>query len=105
MHGAVELPEGTRLQVSIFRSGTRDLLARVQVIVHDRHFDSTPIVGPHGPLPAGRYRVEYLALFNPAWQSEEVLERTDQGRQLRGPGITRDRAGGAAFYLTEERQL
>jgi hypothetical protein len=33
------------------------------------------------------------------------MRATHDGKDLRGPGITRDRAGGAAFYLVEERRL
>jgi hypothetical protein len=63
------------------------------------------LAGPEGPLPRGTYRIEYLALFNRAWQSEDVMRRTNDGRSLRGPGISRDRVGGASFYLIEERTL
>ena len=51
---------------------------RVQVIVDDHRFESPPIVGPRGPLPTGAYRFEYLALFNDAWQTPEVLRATER---------------------------
>jgi len=105
MRGDVTLPDGVRLQISVYPHGEEQLLGRVQVVTENRRFDSPPLVGPGGPLPRGAYRIEYLALFNPAWQTEDVLRRTDNGRGIRGPGVTRDRVGGAAFYLIEERTL
>ena len=94
-----------RIQISLYRHGTKDLISRVQVRVADHRFETPPIVGEHGPLPRGNYRFEYLALFNDAWQTADVMRATHDGRNLRGPGITRDRVGGAAFYLVEERTL
>lgn len=105
MRGRVALPDGSRIQISVFRHGEDQLLARVQVTTESHRFESTPIAGPRGPLPRDAYRIEYLALFNAAWQTPEVMRATDDGRALRGPGITRDRIGGAAFYLIEERTL
>ena len=105
VRGEVEFPDGVRLQISLFRSGTKQLLARVQVVVEGHRFDSPPIMGTSGPLPRGPYRFEYLALFNEAWQTPEVMRLTNEGRDLRGPGVSRDRVGGAAFYLVEERTL
>lgn len=105
VRGEVELPDGVRIQVSIYRKGTQQMLNRLQVVVADGRFDSPPILGDGKPLPPGDYRFEYLALFNDAWQTPEVLRRTRSGQALRGPGITRDRVGGAAFYLVEERSL
>jgi hypothetical protein len=55
-----------------------------------------------GPLPPGKYRFELLAHFTPDWQSADVLRSTDEGRTLRGPGITRSRQGNAAFFMVEE---
>ncbi len=105
VRGDVSFPDGTRLQISMYRKDANEMLSRVQVTIDDHHFDSPPIIGPDGPLPHGRYRFEYLTLFNPAWQPEGVLLQTDGGRSLRGPGITRDRVGSPAFYLVEERTL
>ena len=70
--------------------------------MQDRHFDSPPMFGDMGPLPEAKYEFEVLAHFTPEWQSAAVLRATDEGRTLRGPGITRSRQGGAAFYLVEE---
>jgi hypothetical protein len=105
VRGDVDLPDGVRLQISLYPHGTEDLAGRVQVVVQHRRFETPPVIGSTGPLPRGRYRVEYLALFNAAWQSPDVMRATHDGKDLRGPGITRDRAGGAAFYLVEERRL
>jgi hypothetical protein len=105
LHGRLDFPDGTRIQASVYRKDEKAMVARVQMEVSGGSFDSPPIAGPAGPLPSGEYRIEYLALFNPGWQPENVLESTDQGRRLHGPGITRDRTGGSAFFLVEERRL
>ena len=100
--GRVHLPDGTRLQVAIRRPGGRSALAMTQVIVNGGRFESPPMVGDQGPLPPGKYRFEILAHFTPDWQSADVLRSTDEGRTLRGPGITRSRQGNAAFFMVEE---
>ncbi len=105
VRGEVDFPDGVRMQISMYRSHTKVLLARVQVVVEGHRFDSPPIMGADGPLPNGPYRFEYLALFNEAWQTPDVMRLTNDGRDLRGPGVARDRVGGAAFYLVEERTL
>jgi hypothetical protein len=105
VRGEVGFPDGTRLQISMYRKDTNEMLARVWVIVANHRFDSPPIIGPNGPLPHGGYRFEYLTLFNQAWQPSQVMRSTDQGRSLRGPGIGRDPVGGPTFYLVEERTL
>src|SRR2546426_11569394 len=105
IRGTIDFPDGARIQVSIYRTNTNQMLNRLQMIVHDHHFDSPPIIGPGGPLPTADYRLEYLAHFNDTWQPASVLRATDQGRRLRGPGVTRDRLGQGAFYLVEERSL
>ena len=105
VRGQVGFPDGVRIQISLYAKDTRQMLQRVQVRVDDHQFVSPPMMGDHGPLPKGEYRFEYMALFNDAWQTPEVMRRTDNGRALRGPGVTRDRVGAAAFYLVEERTL
>ena len=105
VRGQVLFPDGVRIQISLYTKDTQQLLKRVQVIVEDHHFVSPPMLGAEGPLPGGEYRFEYMALFNAAWQTPGVMRRTDAGRNLRGPGVTRDRVGGAAFYLIEERRI
>jgi hypothetical protein len=105
MRGRFAFPDGARIQISVYRHGEDALLGRVQVLVESQRFESPPIMGVRGPLPRAAYRIEYQALFNPAWQSPDVMRATDDGRALRGPGMTRDRLGAAAFYLIEERTL
>ena len=105
VRGDVAFPDGVRIQITLYPKGSNQILSRVQVVVDRHRFESPPIVGAGGPLPRGVYRFEYLALFNDAWQTPEVMRRIDGGRGLRGPGVTRDRVGAAAFYLAEERAL
>src|SRR5258706_15338989 len=76
VRGDVAFPDGVRIQISLYRKGTNQMLSRVQVIVDHRRFESPPIIGPSGPLPHGGYRFEYLSLFNAAWQTEEGRRRT-----------------------------
>jgi hypothetical protein len=103
--GALDFPDGTRLQVTILDKSRNVVVGRWQMTVRNRRFDSPPILGERGPLPTGLYRLEYLAHFNDAWQPPDVLEATDHGRRLRGPGVTMTRQGPAAFFLAEERRL
>jgi hypothetical protein len=105
VRGTAELPDGTRLQVSIVRVATGEAVQVVQVTLQDGAFETAPFMGPRGPLPEDLYRFDVLAHFNPAWQPERVLRATDGGRSLRGPGITRGTAGQPAFFLHEEVRL
>lgn len=105
VRGAAQLPDGTRLQVSVVRVATGQTVAVAQMTVQGRSFESGPLFGPRGPLPVDLYRFDVLAHFNSAWQTEQVLRATHDGRSLRGPGITRGTAGQAAFFLREERRL
>src|SRR5262245_16253357 len=105
IRGDIDFPDGVRIEISIYPKDTDQLVGRVQVLTQDRHFETPPIIHAGSPLPPGRYRFEYRSLFNEAWQSDEVLARTHDGRTLRGPGVTRDRMGRPAFYLIEERSL
>ena len=105
IHGALDFPDGARLQVTIIDKARNEQVGRWQMTVEDHRFDSPPILGPAGPLPTSLYRVEYLAHFNAAWQPASVLEVTRDGRTLRGPGVTRTRQGPGAFFLVEERRL
>ncbi len=102
--GGADLPEGTRLQLSIKRPGERTTVAMAHVEVHDRRFESPPLMGEYGPLPQATYRFEVTARFTPDWQSASVLRATGDGKSLRGPGITRDRNGDAMFFLSKEVQ-
>ena len=105
VRGSVDFPDGTRLQVSVLDRATGRMVDRFQVHVEDSRFESPPLVGPGGPFPVADYRFEVLAHFNEAWQPEEVLRRTRDGRSLRGPGITRGIHGEAVFSLVEEVRI
>ena len=105
VRGTASLPDGARLQVSIVRVATGETLLIAQVTVEDKAFETAPLMGPRGPLPVDLYRFDVLAHFNPAWQPEQVMRATHDGRSLRGPGITRGTGGQPAFFLREERRL
>lgn len=105
VRGRADLPDGTRLQVSVVRAATNEAVQVVQVTVADGAFETAPFMGARGPLPEDLYRFDVLAHFNPAWQPEHVLRATDGGRSLRGPGITRATGGQPVFFLHEEVRL
>lgn len=102
VRGLANLPDGTRLQVAIRPAGGGSTLAMTQVLVHAGRFESAPLAGDLGPLPPDQYRFEVVAHFTPDWQAADVLRATNEGRTLRGPGITRSKQGDAALYLVEE---
>ena len=103
--GDVRLPDSTRLQIAIRAPGGGVSLAMAQAVVLGGRFDTPPMLGEHGPLPAGDYRFELLAHFNADWQPARVLRATANGHDLRGPGITRARNGDAALLLTRDGRL
>ena len=105
VRGDLHLPAGTVVQVAVTRAGEHWPLTRIQFPLDGRHFDSPPILGPRGPLPPGTYRFELVTRFDSTWQTAEVLRATSAGRDLRGPGVTRDLEGHAAFSHVEERRL
>ncbi len=105
VRGKLDFPDGTRLQVAVRRPGERVTVQMVQVFVQGGQFDSPPMIGEQGPLPKQRYAFELTALFTPEWQTPQVLRASDDGRALRGPGITRTRQGVASFHLIEEMSL
>lgn len=105
VRGTADLPDGTRLQISVVRVATGKTILVTQMILEGKAFETEPLMGPRGPLPVDLYRFEVLAHFNPIWQPEQVLRATQDGRSLRGPGITRGRGGQPAFFLREERHL
>lgn len=100
--GAADLPDGTRLQIAIRPPGGGASLAMTHATVEGRRFDTAPLIGDYGALPAAKYRVEVLARFTSDWQPPEVLRATADGKSLRGPGVTRSRDGAPSFYLSEE---
>lgn len=105
VRGTLNVPDGVRLQITIYRKDPPQMIGRVQVITTHQRFDSPPILVNGAPPPPGAYRFECLALFNAAWQDPGVLWSTHNGLDLHGPGVTRDRTGGAAFFIAEERSL
>ncbi len=105
VRGSAGLPDGTRLQITIVRVSTGETVKQIQVLVQDRAFESPPLMGDRGPFPPDPYRFDVLALFDATWQTAEVLAATDQGRRLRGPGMTRGNLGVPAFVLHQERRL
>ncbi len=105
VRGKVDFPDGTRLQVSILEPASGRLVKRFQVLVQNGRFDSPPLIGPTGSLAQADYHFEVLAHFNDAWQPPEVLQRTGDGRSLRGPGMTRGVHGEAVFRLVEDAHI
>jgi hypothetical protein len=105
VRGTASLPDGTRLQVSVVRVATGETVLVAQMTVEDGSFETAPLMSPRGPVPLDLYRFDVLAHFNAAWQTEQVLRATHDGRSLRGPGITRGTGGQPAFFLREERRL
>jgi len=103
--GQAKLPDGTLLQVGLKAPGGRVFVAMAQVRVQGEWFDTPPMLGEHGPLPRGAYRVELLSHFTPEWQGPEGAVALQAGPRLRGPGITRGRDGAAALFLVTEARL
>jgi hypothetical protein len=103
--GRARLPDGTRLQIAIKQPGGTVSVAMAHVYVQDSQFDSPPLLGDRGPLPRGHYRFEVLSHFNRDWQPPEVMRALDDGKRLRGPGVTRARNGDAALFLASEGDL
>ncbi len=103
--GRIHLPDGTRLQLTLYRPGRREILARTQFPVANGEFQSLPLTGPSGGFPEGRYRFELVSYFDSSWQPPQVMTATDDGRSLRGPGIVRGQNGIAAFVHTEDQRL
>jgi hypothetical protein len=105
VRGQLDFPEGTRVELTVTRVGTGEDVARLQVAIEERHFETAPFMGERGPLPEDLYRFTLLAHFNSTWQPASVMNETGGGQRLRGPGITRSAMGQATFVLHEERRL
>jgi hypothetical protein len=103
--GEARLPDSTKLQIAIRAASGSASLAMAQVVVLGGRFESPPLLGDLGPLPAGHYRFEVLAHFDADWQPARVLREIGAGTGLRGPGITRARNGDAALFLAREARL
>jgi hypothetical protein len=102
--GHLELPDGARIQVSIRRADGSEL-GRVQVHVLGRGFDTPPIFDNGRPPAQGDYHFVVSAQFNGAWQPENVLSETNNGLDLRGPGVRRGNHGEAMFEIAVEKRL
>jgi hypothetical protein len=105
VRGALDLPDGARVQLTVERAASGVEVARMQFAIEGRRFETPPFMGERGPLPEDRYRFTLLAHFNDSWQPAAVMSATDAGRSLRGPGMTRTAMGQATFILHEERRL
>jgi len=98
----LRLPEGTRVRVALRPAGNDAVVAMADVPVLDGLIETPPLMAETGPLPVARYRFELTAQFAPAMQPPQVMRDTDDGKSLRGPGVTRGRHGEAAFTHVEE---
>jgi hypothetical protein len=105
VRGELGFPDGTVFHIAIFRPGERWPFTRLQSQVVNGHFDTPPIIDANGPLPKGTYHFELTVFFDSSLQPPEVLRKTGNGRDLRGPGVTRDRNGIPAFSYAEDRHL
>lgn len=106
VRGELGFPDQTVFQIAIYRPGGRYPLTRVQSVVRRGQFDTPPIIDATGnPFAPGTYRFELSVFFEPSLQPRSVMRSTDDGRDLRGPGITRDRNGIPAFSHAEDRRL
>jgi hypothetical protein len=106
VRGELGFPDQTVLQIAISRPGERYALTRVQSVVNRGRFDTAPIIDAKGsPFAPGAYRFELTVFFESSLQPRSVMRSTNDGRDLRGPGITRDRNGIPAFSYTEDRRL
>jgi len=105
IRGELGFPDGTVFQIAIFRPGEPRPFMRVQSEVVHGHFDTPPIIGTNGPLAKGTYHFELTVFFDSSLQPPAVLQKTGDGRDLRGPGVTRDRNGIPAFSYAEDRHL
>jgi hypothetical protein len=103
--GSVELPDGTVGQLVVYADDTPAPVTRIPFRLARGRFENVVVHAPGGSLAPGRYQVEVTVLLSPAIQSEAVMRSLGDPSRLRGPGITRDRVGGAAFTHREEFQL
>ena len=103
--GRLRLPDGTRVQISLSKPGSREAVARTQMVVRDGRFESVPMTGGEGGVPPGLYRVQLTTYFDSSWQPPDVMAATGNGRTLRGPGMVRGNNGISAFVHTEDHRL
>jgi len=105
LRGGLRFPDHTRVQIALYPLTGGPPAQMVQLTVMNGRFESPPLLGQRGPMPVATYRVEFLAHFNSNWQPADVLDVTNQGHNLRGPGMTRGSMKEAAFQLTRELRL
>lgn len=104
-NGAIAFPDGTVGQLVVYADGATTPLTRIPFRLADGRFRDVLVSGPGGPLAPGRYRFEVTVLLAPSIQSADVMRSLGDPSRLRGPGITRDRLGGAAYTHREEFPL
>lgn len=82
IEGDTNLPDGLKMWVHILR-GKRVAAEDGNVIISAKHFRtsglSDGIVGPTKTFPPGKYRVEFISIFNGAWQTPEMLNLIGEG--------------------------
>lgn len=105
IRGGLRLPDHTRVEISVTPLGETRPEQTVQVMVMNERFESAPFLGQRGPLPAGVYRIRFLADFDDLRQPPDVLMATRNGHALRGPGMLRGSMGKAVFRIEREQRL
>lgn len=105
LRGGFRFPDHTRVQIALFSPKGGPPAQMMQVTVMNGRFETAPFLGEKGPLPVATYRIEFKSQFNSVWQPPDVLEATDYGRSIRGPGMVRGALREAAFLLTREQRL
>ncbi len=90
--GSTGFPDGTKITVTLQqpRPGQPHVYEAVAATTGEvalGRFASTPLNGPHGPLPQGLVRLRIQASFLPGAQSPAILGATDNGRRFRGKGM------------------
>ena len=102
--GRLDLPDGTRLQLSVKRKNGVEI-GRVQMNLIAGGFDTPPIFDDKRVPPKDDYRFDLSVQFSHVWQPENVMAATGNGLELRGPGMHRGNHGEAIFATSLERRL
>jgi hypothetical protein len=86
--GATRFPDGTRIAVTLLRTGARgpEAAALSRATVELGRFMSGPLAPTGGAVPPGVHTIRLTVPFGPDDQSAEVLQATDSGRRFEGPG-------------------
>jgi hypothetical protein len=84
--GNTNLPDGTRLWVELFESGSKRLFGQVDTKTNEGMFAATGFLNHGVPYAHGWYTIEALAYFNGPWgQSDAVLSIVgEEGEYLIG---------------------